>query len=1218
MRRLTIFLAIFITLTGGLLFWLLDSSSGLQTLARLAGSASGGRLQITAADGRLAGPLSIGELRWQDKGMQVGVQAIRLDWSPRALFDGRLHIAELTLGELRIDVAASDEAAVVPTDLQLPLAVDIEKLEISALHYGEQQIASALSGRFASDGRQHRLTDFRGHSADVAVHGQASLDGAAPFPLAASFELQGQLDDRPLAVAAQANGPLERIGIDITARAGIEGSAQLQLTPFAPTPFADAQIQLRNIDPAAWQAGLPSALIDLDADVTTAGTGVSARFQLANRQPGPLDRQALPFTRFTGAVDWHDGQLALPTLHATLAGDGTLAGQGRWQGDSATGNLLLELTAQKLDAIRLHSQLRPTQLAGTINAGIARDRQQLAVDLKDRRFAIRGEASHANAAVDLQKLEISASDASLQASGKLQLDELKFTLDAKLQRFDPSRFAQVPAARINATIQASGQLQDKPQVDASFELNDSLFAKQPMSGQGQLKLAWPTIPAIAIRLALGDNHLDASGAFGKPGDRLLLVIDAPKLEPFGGEGGIAGRIELAGSLAQPQLVADLQAATLGIPGAFRLRGLKLAAQLAEAAEAPLHLDLALDHLESAAHIRLASKLKLSASGNRRQHRLQLDGLLAENERLHAVAEGGLDASGFTAGGWQGKLSEWQIVAPAPARNLRLLAPAPVRLSSTGWQIGPLQLAGDPLDWKATIDASSQDNRLSLNLRAEGSRIGRVSGQLSAAMAGPWQLAGNQAWQGRAEAAIADIGWLGELIGEGWHSAGQVDTQLQLTGTPDQPLLDGTLRGRQLSLRIADQGMALTDGELAADISNNLLSVRRLAFTSQRQPMPRPLRLALGTAAAPLEQPGKLEISGEMRVDRDQPAGLAALDIRLDRVGIWQRPDQWVSLSGQGKLNWQRDALGINGQLAIDAAFWQLADSGAPRLSDDVVIRRPGEAKTTPLRPKLELDVNADFGRHFLFEGAGLSTRLAGQIRLSASGRDLPRASGTIRTRDGRFEAYGQQLQIERGILTFQGLPDNPVLDVRAVRKGLAVEPGVQLSGTAQKPVIRLISDPDLPDAEKLSWLILGHGQESMGAGDASVLLSAAGGLLGNDAGNVVQQLKQTFGIDEFGVRQGTLDGSGSRQPSSRVAGSSIDTTAVTGNQILSIGKRLSSNATLSYEQSLGTAESIVKLSIALTREISLIGRAGSDNALDLFYTLTWGLPPRRERQRAVP
>ena len=34
--------------------------------------------------------------------------------------------------------------------------------------------------------------------------------------------------------------------------------------------------------------------------------------------------------------------------------------------------------------------------------------------------------------------------------------------------------------------------------------------------------------------------------------------------------------------------------------------------------------------------------------------------------------------------------------------------------------------------------------------------------------------------------------------------------------------------------------------------------------------------------------------------------------------------------------------------------------------------------------------------------------------------------------------------------------------------------GVQVSGTARAPRVRLYSDPDMPDAEKLSWLVLGR------------------------------------------------------------------------------------------------------------------------------------------------
>ena len=112
---------------------------------------------------------------------------------------------------------------------------------------------------------------------------------------------------------------------------------------------------------------------------------------------------------------------------------------------------------------------------------------------------------------------------------------------------------------------------------------------------------------------------------------------------------------------------------------------------------------------------------------------------------------------------------------------------------------------------------------------------------------------------------------------------------------------------------------------------------------------------------------------------------------------------------------------------------------------------------------------------------------------------------------------------------------------------------------------------------------------------------------------VVQQLKKTFGIDEFGVRQGDIGSTGSRQPASRVASGGSSTESATGNQIFSVGKRLSSNVMLTYEQALGKAESIVKLTVSLSRQISVVGRAGSDNAIDIFYTMSFGKPPRKTR-----
>ncbi len=971
---------------------------------------------------------------------------------------------------------------------------------------------------------------------------------------------------------------------------------------------------LRDINPADWQAGAPQARLAVTARFDLREDEIAGPFSITNPLAGPLDRQRLPLESAQGRLAWKNDVLDLSALTLDFAGGGVLKGTGRWSGERLT----LDLEARRLDASRLISTLRPTRLAGPMNLSLGAERQRAHLALKDDHFTLQADAEHAGEEISVKRLEIASGDAQLQASGTLRMQSGNvFSATGELRQFDPSRFASLPEAKINARFEARGHLEPSPAIDARVELTDSRYAGLPLTGHVRVNIAWPLISQADIALGAGPNRLTAEGSFGRPQDTLTIHIDAPRLPPFGLDGALRGQLELAGSAAQPRFALNLEVPRLGYRGVGQVSGLSVRANLAGENDSPLSLVMSIARLDTADQPAFASAVKARLSGNNQAHRLDFDAEFAATRRLRFTADGGF-VHGWRKGQWQGQLKDLHLDGENTAQRMHLSAPAPVSLSRGAWSFGPAVLAGEAGDWQAELRAEADARRLHASVAggfgvAGKESRGRFDGQLEAGMESPWKLSTGSPWQGRMHIEAANLAWVGELLGEGRQTGGRLTGDLQLAGTPAQPLSSGSFKGDNLVLRLPEQGLHLSQGELAADLDENLLRVSRLTFASELARLPRPLQLATGDGASRFGAPGRLDISGEMRIDRRQNADSAFLDFRLDRVGAWQLPDQWLAVSGNGRLTWQANALGVRGNIGVDAGYWQLAPAGTPRLSDDVVIKRPGERQQPGVRPNLDLDVTADLGRSFLFSGAGLETRLAGEIRLSARGRDLPRASGTIRTREGRFDAYGQRLEIERGILSFQGLPDNPALDVRAVRKGLAVEPGVQIGGTAQRPTVRLVSDPDLPDADKLAWLVLGHGPESLSAGDATLLLSVAGGLLGNDSGNVVQQLKRTFGIDEFGFRQGDIGGSGGRQPTSRIAGSSIDTTATTGNQIFSVGKRLSSNAILSYEQSLGTAESVIKLTVDLTRQVSLVGRAGSDNALDIFYTLTFGQPPRRTR-----
>jgi len=129
------------------------------------------------------------------------------------------------------------------------------------------------------------------------------------------------------------------------------------------------------------------------------------------------------------------------------------------------------------------------------------------------------------------------------------------------------------------------------------------------------------------------------------------------------------------------------------------------------------------------------------------------------------------------------------------------------------------------------------------------------------------------------------------------------------------------------------------------------------------------------------------------------------------------------------------------------------------------------------------------------------------------------------------------------------------------------------------PLVRLVSTPDVPDAEKLSWIVLGRVPDTSGV-DSSLLLAAAGSILGGQSSS---QLGKTLGIDQFSLSQQT--GEDSQQV-----------------QKLTVGKQLSSRARISYEQSLNVAGSVTIFSYTLTPRITIVTRTGTEDALDIFYT----------------
>jgi translocation and assembly module TamB len=372
------------------------------------------------------------------------------------------------------------------------------------------------------------------------------------------------------------------------------------------------------------------------------------------------------------------------------------------------------------------------------------------------------------------------------------------------------------------------------------------------------------------------------------------------------------------------------------------------------------------------------------------------------------------------------------------------------------------------------------------------------------------------------------------------------------------------------VRWPEQGVKLRNGVLRAQLAGDQLLLQKLDFDGTQ---------------------GHIGADGNVRF----AGGEATMQLKLvaDKIEILSRPDRTVVISGQSTLVRDAKRFELEGKFRAERALVELAPQDRPTLSDDVIVlgrNKPGTvSKTETKSMPLSVDVEADLGDAFRLRGMGIDAELAGTVRIRSSSRGL-RANGGIRVVTGTYKAYGQNLTIERGVLTFSGPYDNPALNILALRKRpegeqlseTNVEAGVEVRGTAQAPVAKLVSTPSVPDSEKLAWLVLGHGMEAVSGNENGVLAAAAGALLGGSGkgGGLQARLASTLGVDELGLSQAK----------------GLESTVVT------VGKRLSSRAYLSFEQGATTASSLVKLRYKLNNKWTLQFQAGTNTALDLLYT----------------
>ena len=787
--------------------------------------------------------------------------------------------------------------------------------------------------------------------------------------------------------------------------------------------------------------------------------------------------------------------------------------------------------------------------------------------------------------LNLDKLVIAALEGKTELKALLDWQQaISWRGELTLKDIDTAKAFPEWPSKLNGLIKTRGSLYGGSWQMEVPELKLSGNVKQnKVNVDGQLKgnsyLQW-TIPGL--HLELGKNSADIKGELGVKDLNLDATIDAPGLNnALPGLGGTAkGLVKIRGTVDAPQALADITAnnlrwqdlsvARVRVEGDVKSSdqiGGKLNVRVERIAQPGVNLSL----------------VTLAADGNEQQHKLQLR-VQGEPVSGQLNLAGSFDRQQQR---WKGTLSDTRFATPVGPWSINRPVTLDYRNQEQKIAIGPHCWLNPNAELciPQTIDAGAEGravvnlNRFDLAMlkpfmpettQASGVFSGKADVSWDTTKAGLPQgevtLAGRgvKVTQVVNDAPLplafdtlnlnaklrdnrADLGWRIRLTNNG-----QFDGQVQVTDPQGRRNLGGNVNIRNFSLAMANA--IFSRGEKAAGTLNASL---RLGGNVQSPQLFGQLGL------------NGLDIDGNFMPFDMQPSQLAMNfngmsstlqgvvrtgqgQINLSGDADWSQIDNWrarvaakgskvrITVPPMVRLDVSPDVVfeatpslfTLDGNVDVPWArivVHDLPESAVGVSSDEVMLNndlQPEQPKSASIPINSNLTVHV--GNNVRLNAFGLKARLTGDLKVAQDKQGLG-LNGQINIPEGRFHAYGQDLLVRKGELLFSGPPDQPMLNIEAIRNPESTEndviAGVRVTGTADEPKAEIFSDPAMSQQEALSYLLRGQGLESEQS-DSAAMTSMLIGLGVAQSGQVVGKIGETFGVSNLALdTQGVGDSS---------------------------------------------------------------------------------------------
>ncbi|WP_455210914.1 translocation/assembly module TamB domain-containing protein [Kaarinaea lacus] len=397
-------------------------------------------------------------------------------------------------------------------------------------------------------------------------------------------------------------------------------------------------------------------------------------------------------------------------------------------------------------------------------------------------------------------------------------------------------------------------------------------------------------------------------------------------------------------------------------------------------------------------------------------------------------------------------------------------------------------------------------------------------------------------------------YIKDPVGE-WHS------DIAISGTLEAPILIGESHIRASSLTLTTLGLKLRDVDLqAASNEKRAINISGSAKSGQ----------------------GRINISGNFN-DYRATESTGSIKITGEKFELARIPEATIIVSPDLVLSIAQNSIDLKGDIVMSEADFKIfAPTKTISPSPDVVIvsAQQPDSKQAPIR--MTSKIRIILGNKVKVQGYGFSGRLEGSVLVDDTGA-LTTASGKINIVDGKYIAYGTELEISTGSLSFAGSSiDNPLINVRAERRPTKdIVAGVLIEGEVKSPKITLFSEPAMQDSDILSYIILGQPLNAASDQDGKLLTNAAAslGLLGGE--KLAKEIGDKFGIDEI----------------------KIQTDHTTKDTSLLLGKYLSPDFYVGYAIGIGGAVDTLQIQYKLTEQWVLKTQSGEQQKAEILFTI---------------